>query len=241
MKHVIKALFEAKKELKNPAKTARGNFGDYTPIGDLLDTVQPTLEKHGLLLSQLYSGKHLRTVLWHVESGEILVSEVELTADKPGPQGMGSATTYFRRYSIFCLLGLASEEDPDAAPHRPTMRHNAPSPHRPPSGMGMAAAMSGAPISKSGAKQAGSSKASSYVVTFGKHKDKTMAELGLRPALDYAAWLEKDAAMKNKPLAGAALEFCAMAESFRDEMMDRSEEGPGRDFAPIPNDEEIPF
>lgn len=83
----------------------------------------------------------LRTVIYHTDSGEKLESKVNLDFDKLAyveiekigkdkktyksviirgfdgmnlPQAQGSLITYFRRYSLSCLLGLVSDMDSDA-------------------------------------------------------------------------------------------------------------------------------
>ena len=56
------------------------------------------------------NGDKLRTILLH-ESGQWIAGELELKADKSGPQAQGSAITYARRYSYSAMIGLHQEDD----------------------------------------------------------------------------------------------------------------------------------
>jgi hypothetical protein len=118
MKELHEALLKVQQELKTIKTDAKGNFGNYASLEQVLDSVEPTLHKHGLLLLQLGTAgeaqNFLTTSVIHVETGQEINSTFMLTPDKPGPQGFGAATTYFRRYSILALLGKATGEDPDS-------------------------------------------------------------------------------------------------------------------------------
>lgn len=57
-----------------------------------------------------------------------------------------------------------------------------------------------------------------YVITFGKHKDKTVKELvdaiGMFQVASYVGWLEKDASVKKKPLGQSAQDFKEAFDAF---------------------------
>ena len=91
----------------------------YAPLDEILAAVVPALTKHGLALTQdaSYEGEHAVLVshLLH-ESGERIESRVPLVmpqGERAGPQAVGSAITYARRYGIANLLCVAADEDDD--------------------------------------------------------------------------------------------------------------------------------
>jgi hypothetical protein len=55
----------------------------------------------------------LRTDIVHVPTGETLTGNIPLVLQKDDPQGVGSALTYYKRYSILSILGLTADEDDD--------------------------------------------------------------------------------------------------------------------------------
>lgn len=131
---LYKALAEAQKEMpaipmdktvKVITKSGGTYYFDYATLPNILSLVRPVLSKHGLSIVQMINGKNLITRLCH-SSGEAIGSETELCFTKFHPdaqhpyteemnsQEKGSVITYFRRYAIVCLLGIAADEDEDA-------------------------------------------------------------------------------------------------------------------------------
>lgn len=53
----------------------------------------------------------LETRLIHAESGQWISSMAVIPLPKNDPQGMGSAITYARRYSLCAMLGIVTEDD----------------------------------------------------------------------------------------------------------------------------------
>ena len=76
-------------------------------------SINPSLSKQGLTLIQLPTGSHLINLLSH-KSGEWIRSSYKLNPVKNDPQGIGSALTYARRYSICAILNVSGGEDDDA-------------------------------------------------------------------------------------------------------------------------------
>ena len=100
------------------------NFkSNYITLNKVLDVVIPLLKERGVLLSQPLSlvqgAPALITSFTDVESGEKIYEIVPLVLEKHTPQGLGSAITYFRRYSILSALGLVGDEDDDAEAAEP--------------------------------------------------------------------------------------------------------------------------
>jgi hypothetical protein len=122
MKNIIKALYEAKKEIGSIKKDQKNPFfkKNYADINSIIDQVEPILEKHGLLLLQPITDEKVISIIYHVESGESLSSEMKLTGSN-NPQAVGSEITYFRRYTLqSCLALMAFDDDANMASGRTT-------------------------------------------------------------------------------------------------------------------------
>jgi len=112
MKDLLKALAEVKKEVGTLSKTETNPFfkSKYFDINSLIQQVEPLLEKNGLLLLQPIENNKVRSVIYHLESEKFLSSEMDLP-NLQDPQKLGSAITYYRRYTLQSLLGLQAEDD----------------------------------------------------------------------------------------------------------------------------------
>lgn len=113
----ISEVQAATKNAKNPHY--RNTYADITSV---LDAVRPVLAAHGLCAVQS-PGWHdgrltLTTRLLHT-SGEWIETTAETPIPKPDPQGVGSAITYLRRYSLTAMLGVGQDDD-DGEAARPT-------------------------------------------------------------------------------------------------------------------------
>jgi hypothetical protein len=92
---------------------------EYVSLEKLWATVKPLLKKHGLMViqtpSEVKDGKMgMETAVIHVESGEFCISLGQMPIGKEGPQALGSAVTYARRYFLACCLSVvAGDEDDD--------------------------------------------------------------------------------------------------------------------------------
>jgi hypothetical protein len=117
MKELLKALHAALSEMQDPKKNASNPHfkNKYADLGACLDSIEGPLHKHGLVLTQQIAFDQgldfLETKLWHVDSGQCLESRAQLKPEKQTPQGVGSAISYMRRYSIKSLFGLADTDD----------------------------------------------------------------------------------------------------------------------------------
>lgn len=109
----IKAkLADLRTEIGAIAKNKENPFfnSEYFDINELLNQLQPHLDERGLLLTQPIIGGNVTTVIEDVESGEARESELPLP-NLDDPQKMGSAITYYRRYTLQSLLALQAEDD----------------------------------------------------------------------------------------------------------------------------------
>lgn len=117
--NLAKSLAAFQAEVENPANTAiNPHFrSKYAPLNEILNTVRPTLAKHGLSVLQSPSGEGdqiiITTLLMHASGEWVEADPLVLKADRPTAQGAGSAITYGRRYSLSAVLGISSEDDDD--------------------------------------------------------------------------------------------------------------------------------
>lgn len=111
------AAFQA--EVKDPKRDSDNPYfrSKYVPLDGLLDAVRPALAKNGLSFLQVPSvvdrAVTITTVLMHISGEWIEADPYTLTAKDVGPQAIGSATTYGRRYSLSSILGVAWDSDDD--------------------------------------------------------------------------------------------------------------------------------
>ena len=112
MKNLLKKLSEVKKEIGAISKDSKNPFykSAYFDINALLEHCEPLLQKNGLLLTQPIYDNKVWSTIYHVESGEEITSCIDLP-DLNDPQKLGSAITYYRRYTLQSLLALQSEDD----------------------------------------------------------------------------------------------------------------------------------
>ena len=105
-------LFDLQSEVGAIAKDSTNPFfkSKYFDINGLLNHIQPLLKKNRLLLIQPIEDGKVKSVIRDVDSQESFSSEMELP-DISDPQKMGSAITYFRRYTLQSLLALQAEDD----------------------------------------------------------------------------------------------------------------------------------
>lgn len=109
---IYKKLFEAKKKIGKISKDSTNPFfkSKYFDVNALLEHCEPILQDNGLLLLQPIIDNKVVTKIIDVETGEEVVSEI-LIESITDPQKLGSAITYYRRYSMQSLLGLQAEDD----------------------------------------------------------------------------------------------------------------------------------
>jgi ERF superfamily len=127
------ALAKAQATLVNPEKSLTATIGSgrpgetqrtfrYAPLSSGLEIVRKTLSEHEIAVIQTTAIDqpagmlNLTTLLAH-SSGEWIGSHwpVCAIAEIANPRRMGAALTYARRYALFTLVGIAGEDDLDAA------------------------------------------------------------------------------------------------------------------------------
>lgn len=121
---LAKALAAAQAELQPATKNSQNPFlkNKYADITAVYTAIRSVLPAHGLAVVQTMIPAEkgfvaVRTTLLH-ESGEWIAGEIAMPcqSDKGGigPQQVGSAITYARRYSLSAIVGVVSEDDDDA-------------------------------------------------------------------------------------------------------------------------------
>ena len=128
IKNIAAAQLAVQKEIKDISKDSTGYGYKYTSFDKLVQYLRPLLAKHGISFMQMPTGDKyddgkgtvgLQTLYMHAESGEWITNVIKSPiAESKGMntyQSIGSAITYFRRYSLSSFVGIASEEDVDAA------------------------------------------------------------------------------------------------------------------------------
>ena len=120
MKSIFKALADFQQEVPVIKKNAQGYGYKFADLEQINEVIKPLLKKHGLGYTQPLNGNQLKTIVFHIESGETIEGSVDIPQDielkgQNAFQVMGSAITYFRRYSLVSTLGLVTDEDADAA------------------------------------------------------------------------------------------------------------------------------
>lgn len=116
IKELASALAKAQSKIENATKTSSNPHfkSKYADLAEVLNTVRPVLAEHGLSVAQFPSldGSiaSVETILMH-SSGEWISGIASAPVGKQDAQGVGSATTYLRRYSLAALAGVAQEDD----------------------------------------------------------------------------------------------------------------------------------
>ncbi len=115
---LAKALCKAQKEIKESkidAEAKAGTFSyEYSTLTSVWHACKEALHSNGLSIVQMLgvdeTGYYLETRLLHI-SGQYLSGKCPLILQKQDMQGLGSATSYARRYSIAAICGVVQEDD----------------------------------------------------------------------------------------------------------------------------------
>ena len=115
---LFKALVNFQRSVTNVAKDKQANTGKfgytYADIAGVIEAVKEPLAANGLCYMQVLTNVDgrpaIRTILAHEEGGSI-EGTVTLQGDLNDPQKFGGICTYYRRYGLLGVLGLATEDD----------------------------------------------------------------------------------------------------------------------------------
>ena len=117
---IYEALMNFQSEMPTLPQNTKGYGYTYTDLLTIINTAQPILAKHGLVITQPIAGTKINTILHHIPSKEEICSFVDIPQDvslkgQNTFQVYGSALTYFRRYSYISILSIVSDADLDAS------------------------------------------------------------------------------------------------------------------------------
>lgn len=120
MKTIFKALAAFQQEVPVIHKGTEVYYYSYADLPAIFEVINPLLKKHGLGFTQMVDESVLKTIIFHVESGETLESNTSLISgvslSKMNDfQVLGSQITYLRRYALSSILGLVTDKDMDAS------------------------------------------------------------------------------------------------------------------------------
>lgn len=110
------ALAKAQGEVENASKNSSNPHfkSKYADLAEVLNTVRPVFSENGLSLIQSteFDGAlvSVTTTIAHKEGGYV-TAKASCVPAKTDAQGVGSATTYLRRYSLASVCGIAQEDD----------------------------------------------------------------------------------------------------------------------------------
>lgn len=110
------AMATAQAEIENASKNSNNPHfrSKYADLAEVLNTARPVLSKHGISVMQFPAfadgTASVETVVMH-KSGEWMSGICSAPVSKQDPQGVGSAITYLRRYSLAAVAGIAQEDD----------------------------------------------------------------------------------------------------------------------------------
>jgi hypothetical protein len=111
-----KAFIAAQKAIESIKKGTKNDHfkTKYADLAEVTGAVIPAMNEAGIGVIQLpeFDGEWVgvTTTLMH-ESGASVTGTLRLRPSKSDPQGVGSAVTYARRYSLLAMTGAAPEDD----------------------------------------------------------------------------------------------------------------------------------
>jgi hypothetical protein len=111
-KNIYQKLHEAKLEIGKVAKNAKNPHfkNTYADLNALIEAVEPILLEKGLVLLQPIKEGKVFTIITSIEDSNSIESYIDLPINL-NPQQLGSAVTYFRRYTLQSLLSLQAVDD----------------------------------------------------------------------------------------------------------------------------------
>ena len=122
---IASALAKAQGVMDNPhknktvkIKSEKGQYDfSYATLDSIIDTIRKPLSDNAIVFMQTVrkdgGSLELVTTLAHA-SGQWISSTLPIEPQQRGPQALGSAISYVKRYALSAMLGLAADEDDDA-------------------------------------------------------------------------------------------------------------------------------
>lgn len=187
------ALAKAQSEISGATKDTENTFfkSKYADLASIWTAIREPLSKNGLCVIQTTNIAEnnlliLITTLLH-SSGQWIAGHYPINPIKNDPQGIGSASTYARRYALAAIVGAFQVDDDGEGSMN---RNNAPT---------------GQTIIPNDV----------YRIPFGKkHIGKSFEEMGYHEVRGYLEYLQKMAKQKNENIQGDALVYSQKAEKW---------------------------
>ena len=85
----------------------------YATLSNILDKIKPAMKEAKLGYTQYVKESSLITKVFSAEDGSCVESVMPIPVGGD-PKNVGGSITYFRRYCLTAMLGIAGEEDKDA-------------------------------------------------------------------------------------------------------------------------------
>lgn len=197
--NIAKALTDAQKKITHATKDSKNPHfkTDYASLESVIDATRGALLESGVIVIQSVSDKALTTRLQHV-SGEYFESYLSLILQKQDMQGLGSAVTYARRYSLAAMLNISQADDDGCEAAKP-----APKKH----------------IAEKVQEQSDNNKKDfdfdGFVISFGKKMaGKKLRDFSADDHIGMITYLELGAKNTGKELSGPALAYYDIANAY---------------------------
>jgi hypothetical protein len=114
---LLTALGNFQNDCPTIPKNKKGYGYNYAEFSKAIELMKPILHKHKLGFTQFLEGADLlRTIVFHYETGQY-IQTVKLLPVGHEQKGMniyqteGARNTYYKRYVLFNMLGVVSEEE----------------------------------------------------------------------------------------------------------------------------------
>lgn len=118
----MKRILEVQKQIGTLSKNAKNPFfkSQYLDLTTLIESVVPLLNEQGLLLMQPIKDNQVFSLIVDASEGTAICESSIHLPNITDPQKLGSAITYFRRYTLKSLLAIAEEDDDGNKASKPT-------------------------------------------------------------------------------------------------------------------------
>lgn len=136
--NLVKAMIQAAPEIQSIPKSKEAGYGKfaykYATLDSLIDMLRKVLPKHGLWFMQMPTRQgeksSLTTRIFH-SSGEWMEDSIEMTDTQlvgtvTDTQKIGASITYYRRYALSAIFGIAADEDVDGNLNAPKQSREEP-------------------------------------------------------------------------------------------------------------------
>lgn len=119
--NIIKAIISSAPEISSISKSKQAYGYKYASLDSLIDMLRGVLPKHGLWFIQMPTRcgeKSMLTTRVIHSSGEwmedsIEMTDTELQGKANDTQKVGASITYYRRYALSAIFGIAADDDVD--------------------------------------------------------------------------------------------------------------------------------